>query len=156
MRPPPIVLVDGLILMQLPRLLLTLLVLTTATLSAGCGGDGKYPVSGTVTWNGEPIPNGHIIFTPDDAAIAPDAMQFTDGSFSFRASPGTKRVEIFADRPLGEPDPIMNVVAHEQYIPTRYNEETELAANVTAEGPNQFQFDLVSQEGDQRAGMGDP
>ncbi len=130
-----------------------LTVVFALLLFAGCAGDGKYPVSGTVTWNGEPIPDGHIIFTPVDAALGPDAVQFSAGKFSFRASPGEKRVEIFADRPLGKPDPVMNVVAHEQYIPTRYNEETELVADVTPGGSNDFQFDLVEQKGDEKAGM---
>jgi len=32
----------------------------------------------------------------------------------------------------------------EQYLPARYNRQSELTAEVTAEGPNRFEFDLVS------------
>ncbi|RUL83321.1 hypothetical protein [Tautonia sociabilis] len=36
---------------------------------AGCADDGigkRYPVSGTITYNGEPVPHGNIFFVPDD------------------------------------------------------------------------------------------
>ena len=39
-------------------------------LSAGCGDDGygrRYPVSGTVTYKGQPLKQGTITFTPADA-----------------------------------------------------------------------------------------
>jgi hypothetical protein len=34
---------------------------------AGCGGDGpaRYRVSGTVSFNGQPVPGGEITFSPD-------------------------------------------------------------------------------------------
>jgi hypothetical protein len=129
------------------------LLLALSLLAAGCSRDGKYPVSGTVTWEGHPIPTGHITFTPVDPTIGPDAGKIDNGSFRFRASPGAKKVEVFADRPLGEPDPVMKVVAHEQYIPRRYNEQTELTAKVEAGGRNQFDFDLASRPGDTPAGQ---
>ncbi len=33
----------------------------------GCGGDAGYHVSGTVTFDGKPIPAGKIYFTPDNS-----------------------------------------------------------------------------------------
>jgi hypothetical protein len=123
---------------------------------SGCGGDGKYPVSGVVTWEGDPIPgeqNGHITFTPADATVAPDAGKIAaDGKFSFRASPGDKRVEILISRPIGKVIESMGGRKHEQYIPTRYNEESELTATVESKS-NSFNFDLVSKKGDKKAGM---
>ncbi len=134
------------------RLLTTWLWLGFLVFAVGCGGDGKYPVSGTVGWNGDPIPEGSIIFTPVDPSVGPDAGQIENGRFRFRASAGPKKVEIFADRDVGKPDPVMNVVRREQYIPIRYNEETELTVEVTPQGPNDFQLDLVAKEGDRKAG----
>ena len=46
---------------HMPRLL----ILAAALFSIGCGDDGKYAVSGTVTFKGEPVPAGEIRFTPD-------------------------------------------------------------------------------------------
>ena len=121
---------------------------------AGCNRDGKYPVSGTVSWNGEPIEKGHITLTPVDPSIGPDAGLITNGSFSFRASPGEKKVEILADRPIAsaKANAVMGgLVPHEQYIPVRYNEQTELAWTIN-KTTNAQDFELVEQKGDRRAG----
>ncbi len=129
------------------RLVLIALALAASTLSMGCSQDGKYAVSGKVTLDGEPIPKGHVTFAPVDASLAQDAGPIENGSFSFRASAGEKKVEIFADRPVGKPDPVMNVQARQQYIPARYNEKTELTADVEPGGNNEFVFELSSQPG---------
>lgn len=39
-------------------------------LAAGCGGDGgppRFELSGSVTYQGRPVPRGYIVFTPDRA-----------------------------------------------------------------------------------------
>lgn len=122
---------------------------------AGCGGDGKYPVSGVVTWEGEPIPedhHGYVTLTPVDPSSPPDAGPIgPGGQFDFRATPGEKRVEILITRPVGEVIEAMGAAAHEQYIPTRYNEKTELTMTVEAKD-NEIDFALVSKKGDKRAG----
>jgi hypothetical protein len=51
-------------------LALTTAVLTAILLTAGCGGGPKssvkrYDVSGAVTFNGSPVPDGMVIFEPD-------------------------------------------------------------------------------------------
>ena len=127
--------------------ILALLGVCLACLAAfGCGGDGKYPVSGTVTWEGEPIPadqNGHITFMPTDTSIGPDAGPIgPDGTYSFRSSPGVKKVEILISRPKGKVIESMGMSAEEQYIPRKYNEETELSVTVEPKS-NELNFDLV-------------
>jgi hypothetical protein len=43
-------------------------LLVTCALSAGCGdGSGRVELSGTVTFNGQPVPAGKIYFSPDPA-----------------------------------------------------------------------------------------
>jgi len=125
-----------------------LIVCLLSILSIGCSGDGKYPVSGTVTWDGEPIPadhNGHVTFMPVDASLTPDSGPIgADGTFNFRASPGEKKVEIMISRPKGEVIEAMGMSAQEQYIPRRYNEDTELRATIQ-KAKNPLTFDLLSQ-----------
>ena len=124
----------------------TLLLVLLTCAFVGCGGDGKYPVRGQVTWEGEPIPlehNGFVTLTPVDSSVAPDAGPIgADGRFDFRASPGEKRVEILISRPQGKVIEAMGMAAQEQYIPGRYNEQTELTATIKKE-TNELQFDLV-------------
>lgn len=121
------------------------LLLACTILFVGCGGDGKYPVSGTVTWKGDPIPedhNGHIMFMPVDPSIGPDACQIgANGEFSLRASPGEKRVEILISRPKGKVVEAMGMAPEEMYVPRKYNEESELTATVKEES-NTFDFAL--------------
>jgi hypothetical protein len=115
----------------------------------GCGRAGQkktYPVTGTVTWNGDPIPEGYIVFMPEDRTAAPESSTITAGTFRFRSTAGTKKVEISADRQVGERDPVMNTVARESYIPPWYNEETTLAAEVTPDGDNRFEFSLTDKK----------
>ena len=124
-------------------LCLCLLVLPVA----GCGPSGPetYPVSGTVTWNGDPLPEGNIVFEPVDGSIAPDAGKIAAGKFAFQAQPGEKRVQIDATREVGEVDPVMHTVPREAYIPSKYNSATILTATVTADGENDFTFELTEE-----------
>ncbi len=128
------------------KMLFGFLLMCFAVSISGCGGDGKYPVHGQVTWAGKPIPddhNGFVTLTPVDGSIAPDAGPIgPDGRFDFRASPGEKRVEILIARSQGAVIEAMGMAAQEQYVPERYNEKTELTATIK-KGSNELQFDLV-------------
>ncbi len=83
------------------------LTFLTVSLLVGCSGDASVPVSGTVTWKGEAIPDGDILFVPTEAPGVPEPGKILDGAFSFRAAPGTKRVQIHASRPKPDVDPVM-------------------------------------------------
>jgi hypothetical protein len=107
----------------------------------GCAGSEKpkYPVRGTVTFDGAPVEEGDILFLPGQ-----EGGRIEDGAFEFLATPGSKRVEIRASKldpklknPRGEPTPV-------DYIPPKFNTQSTLKAEVTASGPNQFTFDLKS------------
>jgi hypothetical protein len=115
----------------------------------GCGPSKPetYPVSGTVTWNGQPLPEGSIRFEPEDAkGLPPDPGQIKDGKYQLQARPGKKRVQIYATRESGKIDPIMGAAPREQYIPAKYNDKTELRAEVTPDGKNEFPFALVGDD----------
>jgi len=65
-----------------------------AVVLAGCGGERVYPLSGTVTYQGKPVPTGNIVFEPDAAAGNKGPAAFAtikDGHYDTRdgASRGT-------------------------------------------------------------------
>lgn len=122
---------------------------------AGCGAAGvpTYQVRGTVTFDGEPVEQGQIIFFPVEEGLTPDAGPIKDGKYSFAAREGEKRVHIEATRevpgktvprpaPLEGEDPVM-----EMYIPEIYNKKTVLEATVTnRDADNQFNFELTEDD----------
>lgn len=123
-----------------------------AGFAIGCGGDegpATYPVTGNVTFDGAPVEEGRIQFTPVSGARS-FAAEIKNGQFSLEAEPGQMKVEITASRlipgkfdtsnPDDEPQPV-----GEMYIPAKYNAETELEAEVTASGPNTFDFALTAE-----------
>ncbi len=128
------------------------LALTTLTgalallLSTGCGPSGPktYQVSGSVTLDGEPIPEGYISFAPLMRGETPVAGKVEAGKYSVYATAGEKKVSIQASRFIGPENPIMGLRAKEQYIPERYNLATVLTETVDPDGENQFNFDLKS------------
>ena len=110
----------------------------------GCGaGDGKVPVSGVVTIDGAPMPDGYVTFTPAGGGT-PEAAPIAAGKFELGVKPGAHRVEIEASHFVGEKNPIMGLQPREQYVPARYNSETTLQSEVNADGENAFTFDLTS------------
>ncbi len=119
-------------------------------LAAGCGQSGPraYPVSGTISFDGKPVSDGDILFIPADASLGPDAGKIVGGKFTAQAKQGKCRVEISAldigpDTPMFEGAPIAG-----NYIPGRYNAESELEVDVLPKGGNDFQFKLRSGEGE--------
>ena len=112
----------------------------------GCGaGDGRYEVTGSVTFDGQPVESGEIIFRAADGAAASAAGKIVEGQYTLRASEGTKRVEITAIREVqarqaASGEPPVNFV---NYIPAKYNQNSELTVEVTADGPHTHDFNLA-------------
>ncbi len=110
----------------------------------GCGGGPETcTVTGAVTFNGQPVPEGSILFVPEDGKGVPDPGTIRDGRYTARVKPGPKRVEIRATRETGKVDPIMGAAPRESYIPACYNTETILQAEVTKGGENAFDYPLT-------------
>lgn len=125
-------------------------------LLAGCGqASQRADLEGTVTLDGKPLAEGRIKFIPQPDTGGPSAgAKIAEGRFSIARAkgifPGMFRVEITASRKTGRKveNPIApgNFFAETvQYLPSRYNRQSELTAEVTTEGPNQFEFVLSSQ-----------
>ncbi|QDS89981.1 hypothetical protein EC9_41830 [Rosistilla ulvae] len=119
-------------------------------LLSGCGGgtdpEGFVQLPGEVTWNGEPIQDGMIIFRGSDSSERNVAAPITDGKFIVKIQPGKKTVEVTAMRevpgkfgvgPSGEQVPLT-----EAYIPAKYNTASELTTEIVVPGTETLQFAL--------------
>jgi hypothetical protein len=111
---------------------------------AGCNDAGPktYPVTGTVTLDGQPLQEADIVFVPLDAALGPDAGQIHDGSFAFRAKAGRKRVEIRTSRPFRINTAMGETTIWKNHLPARYSSQSVLQAEVSAQGDNNFTYHL--------------
>jgi len=110
----------------------------------GCGPSAPavYKVTGNVTWNGKPLPDGQIVFTPEDAKVAPDAGKITNGAFEVMVKPAPSASRSMpAARVEGRSSdgrrPARGI------HPERYNAKTTLKAEVTPGGENRFTYDLT-------------
>jgi hypothetical protein len=136
-----------------------LLAVVASALLAGCGGGDSLPreaVSGTVKFDGAPLKSGTIQFQPTSAGettagIAP----INDGKYTVKQSEGLVpgKYQVIITGILAPPEAPKNEMPGDTHpprapakevIPEKYNARSELAAQVTKEGPNTFDFDLKS------------
>ncbi|MEX0643075.1 MAG: hypothetical protein WD468_10265 [Pirellulales bacterium] len=115
-----------------------LIAIVSVLLLCGCNraSDTKRVVMGTVKYQGKAIPFGKILLMPDADTQAPPAGTFiSDGEYSIDAKNGVMfgsyNVEIkgFPAKPgassVGPADPEY-MVDRGQFLPAKYNAETEL------------------------------
>ena len=120
---------------------------------AGCGGNTRQAIEGSVTLDGQPLQDGSIQFRPIEGTEGPTAgAEVLNGQFSIHRDdgplPGIYRVEITAmGKTQGKLPPKLarQWGEYTQILPTRYNTESQLRAEVAAGGPNQFEFAVTSQ-----------
>ncbi|WP_435019843.1 hypothetical protein TA3x_001508 [Tundrisphaera sp. TA3] len=126
-------------------------------LMAGCGGgeitdDGlpREPVSGRVTWKGQPLAKGLIQFIPDgQGQVAPIVAPITDGRYEVAKAqgpvPGKYSVSVTeaVDGPPPEAMPGESPRPAPQSIPAKYNTKTTLTRDVKAGEANTFDFELA-------------
>lgn len=115
---------------------------------AGCG-DGQ-PATGTVTgdvtWDGKPLPDGHIKFETADGKSAGEAP-IKDGKYTATVQTGDAVVRITSNKVIGKKkmyegaadSPTVDVT--EELLPPKYNVQSELKMTV-AKGDQQKPFDL--------------
>jgi hypothetical protein len=127
-------------------------ILTFALTTIGCGGGGDgpklYPVTGKVTFNGEPVKEGRVLFRMQGAGGRSYSAAITDGTYNLKSEAGSAAVEITASRIIpgkfdksnGTPEPV-----GEMYIPKMYNSATTLKAEVKPES-NTIPFDLTGKK----------
>jgi hypothetical protein len=132
------------------------LILIALAASSGCGkNSGRLPVLGTITLNGVPLDGGSIQFTSVGAErmVASGAM-VNAGSFHIPQEnglmPGKYHVEISA--PDVNAAPIMirqtpggpGIPIQPDRVPPEYNVESKQTVDVTADGDNRFEFNIVT------------
>lgn len=134
-------------------LLLLTLIATTLT---GCGGSSDrlkvVPVSGVVTFNGQPLPNGSLLFVPVQDGPSAQAILKSDGTFSAGTYetadgvvPGEYQVSITAfDIPVDQ-ELDASAPSPKSLIPDRYRspEQSGLTATITGDGKNELRFELT-------------
>jgi hypothetical protein len=124
---------------------LAILALTIVGCGSGEEGPAKYKVSGTVTFKGENVKDGLIMFTPVEGGKGPEAGPIKDGKYSLRAKGGKQKVSITASRDSGKTESDFKggtVPVLESYIPEKYNEKTELVVEVK-KGGSEHDFKLT-------------
>jgi hypothetical protein len=126
-----------------------LLVIFALALVAGCssGDPTRLAVEGQVTFEGQPLPSGKISFVPMPGTSSPTGgATITDGKFKIEQAKGLRagsfRVEIRAVRSTNKTvrDDVSGgtIEQKESYIPKRYNENSELIAEIKPGEPLSF------------------
>ncbi len=108
----------------------------------GCREQTTYPVSGSVSFDGQAVSNGQILFLPTDSPSAPNAGRIEDGTYRLQATPGPKRVQIRAARVVGQSPPDAMGPQYQDYIPGQFNTESTLTAEIKRVDENRFDFHL--------------
>lgn len=129
-----------------------ILVFATAALLAftGCSESTTHgTVQGTVTLDGEPLPEGVVRFVPTDRSTGTASAAITNGEYSATVPIGLNRLEFSAPKVTGKqkmyetPDsPTVDVVT--ELIPERYNLQSELQLQVDS-GTSQHSNELLSE-----------
>jgi len=122
---------------------------------SGCDGNDVVTVDGNVTFEGEPVTGGKIIFEPADGIGSTVGGRIEQGIYSVVGptviSPGAKIVRITAIRKTGRriaagnPAPPGTMVDEvESYIPVIYNRSSTLRCVIVADEENSHDFILTS------------
>jgi hypothetical protein len=106
-----------------------------------------------VKYKGTPVPLGSVTFTPEDPTTGSmGGAAVKDGKFEILETNGLRagkyKVSFSYPDPKSAPPPPKEGEAPgenrevKELLPAKYNRETELKAEVKADGSNDFSFDL--------------
>lgn len=128
--------------------------------SAGCGSDstGRVAIEGKVTYAGQPVKEGTIIFRSLDASLPEASAGIAEGTYQIPLQTGPKageyEVKITAIRMKkvagGNTPPYLKStdasspntlgMMPEQYLPAKYNSQTKLRTQIES---SKFQYDFT-------------
>jgi hypothetical protein len=116
----------------------------------GCGGDSNVgSVTGTVTLDGQPLPDAFVKFSGKKGGSPSMGRTDASGNYSLSRNRDTMGADLgehsvsISTYQAGDPDSDPPVAAAPEKVPTKYNIATELKANVVG-GKNVTNFDLKS------------
>ena len=107
--------------------------LAAAFAAASCSSENALvPITGSVTLDGTPLPEGDILFTPADPQFGGESAKIAGGAYQANVRPGKNKVEIRATRPVPGKKGPMGEQLIEDYIPARYNDASTLTIDASA------------------------
>ena len=119
-----------------------------ALMTLGCGNKNLGRVSGTVTMDGQPLPNAMVVFTPVQGGRPGAAKTDAQGKYelvysrdSMGAMVGDHYVSITTYDEAVKDDESVEIVP--ETVPSRYNSNSELTATIKS-GGNVVDFALES------------
>jgi hypothetical protein len=121
-------------------------------LGAGCSGGSPASLKGKVSYDGQPVDNGGILFLPaDESSGVKLAAAIENGEYVIPAErgavPGVYRVEIRWSKKTGKQipsaDPGMTVEETKEALPAQFNTNSTLSREIKA-GENMLDFELSS------------
>ena len=127
--------------------------LALAFLSVACGGCSTGPavgtVNGEVTFDGQPVKDGHVEFTPLDGQGATAGAPIVEGKFKAENVPATKmKVQLHGNKVIGKrkaydtpESPVMDDVV--ELLPHKYNVTSDITLDVKR-GSQDVKYELKS------------
>lgn len=115
----------------------------------GCEG-GNEGVTGTVSLDGQPLPNAEVVFTPTEGGRPASATTDEAGKYDLlytineKGAPAGKYLVRIRTATTTTGDDGRDVLSPEK-VPAEYNRQSELTVEVKDGVSNQFDFDLKSQ-----------
>ena len=133
------------------RLRSTVCILLLTLTGCGEAGPETYPVTGTISYQGKPLPLGAVMFV-SDAGPPASANIGEDGSYQLEAVDGTHRVLVIAVPPQqGRPDPNVDggidttgFPRVKPLVPAKYNDynTSGVVVEVKPQGENKIDIEL--------------
>lgn len=128
-------------------MIVRVLLAVSITCAWGCSsqseysGEKRYPVTGMVTFGGEPISSGMISLIPEDGKSNPAGGPIENGKFAIPTEKGPNkasyRIAVYWHKPTGkkiiDSDTEEEIDEVKQVIPVKYNDATELSIVVTGD-----------------------
>jgi len=121
---------------------------------SGCDDpNGRQRISGTVSLDGQLLPDGEVSLRPFDTGPSA-AGQIVDGKFVLTSEkgppPGRYVVSIESNQSTGKkvtlPGTSLQMDETEQVVPEKYNTSSELVIEVKPGGDNHFELDLKAEQ----------
>ncbi|WP_437202027.1 hypothetical protein [Planctomicrobium sp. SH664] len=114
-------------------------------LISGCQEGPQFPestVTGIILYNKEPLESGTITFLAENQGTPSAQAMITDGMYTVKVPHGNKRVEINSSKWTGKPYEEFGIKETIQFLPAKYNERSELRAEIGPKPELELNFEL--------------